>query len=622
LVNEWFAFCDFKIKIWPTIFANVVILFHLVVMKFERVFDILEHLKSYAPKTDILNAKVNKQWQAHSLDSFIEHTQFVASALLTLGFSPGDNVAIMSGNMPQWNFVDFGCQQVGMPTVPIYPTISNEDLKFILNHCEAKIIFISDKAVFQKISGLKAELTSLKFVYSFFQIEGVAHFDELLQLGRENNSPEQIESIKQNITPGDMYTLLYTSGTTGTPKGVMLSHHNMMSNVHICKDIAPFTNQWRALSFLPLNHVYERFLNTLYLFHGVSVYYAESFETIGENCREIKPQLFVAVPRVLERVLERITIAGDNLKGIKKIIFDWSMRIAERFELQKKNGWWYEIQRAICDVLVYKKWRMAVGGNIQVIVSGGAALNPKLERIFTCAQLPLLQGYGLTETCVVISVNRWHEKDRMFGTVGLVVENSEVKIAPEDGEILMKGPSLMLGYYKNPEATAAVIDSEGWFHTGDVGTFIEGRFLKITDRKKEIFKNSAGKYIAPIALENKLKESKYIEQSMVIGEGQKFASALIICSDVHLKSYFEEQKIQWPSNDAFTKHELTKKLISEQVKKVNAQLAPYEQIKRFHILDASWTVEGGEITPKLSLRRKIIAEKNKNIIDKIFGTED
>lgn len=591
-------------------------------MKMERVFDILEHLKSYAPKADILNAKVNKEWQAHSLDSFMEQTLFVASALLHLGFVPGDKVALMSGNMPQWNFVDFGCQQVGMPTVPIYPTISNEDLKFILNHCEAKIIFISDKAVYQKIVAIRDELNSLQFIYSFFPIEGVLHFDELLQLGKANFNAEQIEHIKQSIIPSDMYTLLYTSGTTGTPKGVMLSHHNMMSNVHICKDIAPFTNQWRALSFLPLNHVYERFLNTLYLFHGVSIFYAESFETIGENCREIKPQLFVAVPRVLERVLERITIAGDNLKGIKKIIFDWSMRIAARYELQSKNGWWYELQRSICDLFVYKKWRMAVGGAIEVIVSGGAALNPKLERIFTCAKLPLLQGYGLTETCVVVSVNRWKEADRMFGTVGVVVENSKVKIAAEDGEILMKGPSLMLRYYKNPEATAAVIDSEGWFHTGDVGTFVEGRFLKITDRKKEIFKNSAGKYVAPIAVENKLKESKYIEQSMVIGEGQKFASALIICSSAHCKVYFEEQNTEWPAGNAFADHELTKKLISEQVKIVNAQLATYEQIKRFQILNTSWTVEGGEITPKLSLRRKVITEKNKAIIDKIFGLED
>jgi long-chain acyl-CoA synthetase len=590
-------------------------------MNIERVFDILEHLKTYAPKLDILNVKRNKQWHSYSLQNFIDYTHWVASALLYLGFEKGDNVALMSGNMPEWNFVDYGCQQLGMPTVPIYPTISNEDLKYILNHCEAKIIFISDKAVYQKILAIRAELKYLKYIYSFLPIDTVPSFDDLLTVGKEQLNPNRIEQIKGSIKSTDMFTLLYTSGTTGTPKGVMLSHHNILSNLFICKDIASFTKQWRALSFLPLNHVYERFLNTLYLFHGVSIYYAESFETIGENCREIKPQIFVAVPRVLERVLERITIAGDNLKGIQKNIFDWSMRIATRYEMQGKNGIVYELQRKICDALVFKKWRKAVGGEIETIVSGGAALNPKLERIFTCAKLDLLQGYGLTETCVVVSVNRWEESCRMFGTVGLVVENTQVKIAEEDGEILMKGPSLMMGYYKNPEATAEVIDSEGWFHTGDVGTMVDGRFLKITDRKKEIFKNSAGKYISPIAIENKLKESKYIEQCMVIGDGEKFASALIICEKGNCKSYFTNNNIEWPDDASFMTHELLKQLIAEQVKIVNAQLAPYEQVKRYQLLDTQWTVETGEITPKMSLKRKVIAEKNKAIIEKIFGTE-
>lgn len=591
-------------------------------MKIERVFDILEHLKTYAPKSDILNAKYNKQWRAYSLQDFVERSQQVASALLHLGLSKGDTVALMSANMPEWNFVDFGCQQVAMPSAPIYPTISNEDLKFILNHCEAKIIFISDKSVYQKIQCIQGDLPHLKYIYSFFSTEGIPHFDEFLALGKSHLDIAQIERIKATILPTDMFTLLYTSGTTGTPKGVMLSHQNMMSNVYICKDIAPFTNQWRALSFLPLNHVYERFLNTLYLFHGVSIFYAESIESIGENCREIKPQLFVAVPRVLERVLERISIAGENLHGFKKMIFDWSMNIAVRYELEAKNGWLYEWQRKICDALVYKKWRAAVGGEIKIIVSGGAALNPKLERIFTCAQLPMLQGYGLTETCVVVSVNRWEEARRKFGTVGLVVENTEVKIADEDGEILMRGPSLMMGYYKNPEATAEVIDAEGWFHTGDVGTFVEGGFLKITDRKKEIFKNNAGKYVSPVSIENKLKECKYIEQCIVIGDGEKFASALIIPSSSHFKDYFEKKNLAPVAAQQLAQNEEVKKVIQEHVKKVNAVLAPYEQIKRPQLIQANWTVESGEITPKLSLRRKVIVEKNKAIIAKIFGGED
>ena len=510
-----------------------------------------------------------------------------------------------------------------MPSAPIYPTLSNEDLKYILNHCEAKIIFISDKSVYQKINALQSELPFLKHVYSFNPIEGLPHFSEFIALGKQHLDLDKINAIKDTIHENDLLTILYTSGTTGIPKGVMLSHKNMMSNVSICKDIAPFTNEWRALSFLPLNHVYERFLNTLYLFHGVSIYYAESFETIGENCREIHPHLFVAVPRVLERVMERITNAGEQLKGFKKRIFDWSMSVAERYELGRANGIIYELQRTICDALVYKKWRAAIGGEIKLVVSGGAALNPRIERIFTCANITLLQGYGLTETCVVVAVNRLDEARRCFGTVGVVVENSEVKIDEEDGEILMKGPSLMKGYYKNPEATAEVIDQDGWFHTGDVGTFVGGKFLKITDRKKEIFKNSAGKYISPIAIENKLKECKYIEQCIVMGEGQKFASALIICSVPHFKEYYAQQKLDWIADSStLIEQEPVKQVIAQHIKKTNATLAPYEQIKRYQLINAVWTVEGGEITPKQSLKRNVILQKNQAVIDKIFGVEE
>lgn len=590
-------------------------------MEINRVFDILDKLKVVAPKNDIINSKENKKWVSYSVDDFINNANYVSAALLQLGLKPGDKIAIMAGNMPKWNFVDYGAQQVNMPTAPIFPTISNDDLKYILNHCEAKIIFISDKATYQKINALQKELSHVQFIYSFNPLDGVNSFSEFLELGKQHLNPEKINAIKNHITENDLLTLLYTSGTTGQPKGVMLSHKNLLSNVKICQDIAPFTTKWRALSFLPLNHVYERFLNTLYLFHGVSIYYAESFETIGENCREIHPEIFVAVPRILERVLERITDTGEKLTGFKKRIFDWSMHLAERFELHGANGAWYALQRKLADKLVYKKWRAAVGGNIVAVVSGGAALNPRLERIFYCAGLNLLQGYGLTETCVVISVNRFDEANRMFGTVGVVIDNTEVKIAEEDGEILMKGPSLMLGYYKNPEATAEVIDKDGWFHTGDIGTFVDGKFLKITDRKKEIFKSSAGKYISPVAIENKLKESKYIEQCMVVGEGQKFASAIIIPSITNFKEYFTHQNIQWPGNSDMHLDETIKRVIAEQVKKVNGTLAAFEQLKRYQVINQVWGVESGEITPKLSLRRKVIHERNIDIINKIFGED-
>jgi long-chain acyl-CoA synthetase len=401
----------------------------------------------------------------------------------------------------------------------------------------------------------------------------------------------------------------------------MISHKNMLSNVKACKDIAPFTPDWRALSFLPLNHVYERFLNTMYLFQSVSIYYAENFETIGDNCREIHPQIFVAVPRIIERVLEKIVDAGEKLSGIKKRIFNLSIRIAETYEMNNANGSWYKLKRKFCDALVYKKWRKAVGGNIVCIVSGGAALNPRLQRIFACAKLPLLQGYGLTETCVVVAVNRLDEKNSMFGTVGTILENIKVKIAEEDGEILMKGPSLMLGYYKNQEATKEAIDAEGWFHTGDVGTLVNNKFLKITDRKKEIFKNSAGKYISPTLLENKINENKFVEQCMVVGEGQKFVSAIIIPSLSNFKDYCVKNNIEWSENTEMHHHEELKKLILNHIKQLNTLLAPYEQLKRCELIDASWTVETGEITPKLSLKRKVIYKKHIETLNKIFLVE-
>ncbi|MGZ3918693.1 MAG: AMP-dependent synthetase/ligase [Bacteroidia bacterium] len=591
-------------------------------MEIKRVFDILDDLKSKSSKTDILNSKENKKWVHYSVSDFYENAALVSSGLLALGLQKGDIVSLMSNNRPEWNFVDYGSQQVGMPTAPIYPTISPADLKFILNHSEAKIIFISDKSIYSKLVSMEDELPHLKYVFSFNKIEGVKHFSELVELGRQHPNSEKIAEIKNKTTENDLLTILYTSGTTGHPKGVMISHKNMLSNVKACQNFAPFKPEWRALSFLPLNHVYERFLNTLYLFHGVSIYYAENFETIGDNCREIHPQIFVAVPRILERVLEKICAAGEKLTGFKRKIFDLSIRLAEKYELNGKNGTWYEFQRKICDILVYSKWREAVGGKIVCIASGGAALNPRIERIFSCAKLTLLQGYGLTETCVVVAVNKFGKDNIMFGTVGPVVNNLEVKIAEEDGEILMRGPSLMLGYYKDPEGTAEAIDKGGWFHTGDVGVFIDNKFLKITDRKKELFKSSSGKYISPVAIENKLKECKYIEQCMVIGEGQKFASALIVPNMVNFKEYCKANNIEWEGNDAMLNSDELKKIIQSHVKQVNSTLAPYEQLKRCQVIRAHWSVEGGEITPKLSLKRKVIMAKNTEAISKIFSVEE
>jgi long-chain acyl-CoA synthetase len=591
-------------------------------MEITRVFDILDNLKVNSSKTDILNCKENKKWVSHSVSDFVSNVNFISAGLLALGLQKNDMVALMSNNRPEWNFVDFASQQVGMPLVPIFPTVGAADMKFILEHSESKIIFLSDKGIYQKLMGMINDLPNLKHVYSLNVIEGVKHISELVELGKKNYNQDKIEEIKNGISENDMFTLLYTSGTTGHPKGVMISHKGLLTNVKDLQNLAPISSDWRALSFLPCNHVYERVLVTLYLFKGVSVYYAENFETIAENCREIQPQIFVSVPRIFERVLEKIYGVGDKLTGFKKKMFDHSVMLAEKYELNGANGMWYELQRKVCDKLVYSKWRSAFGGKVVCIVSGGAALNPRIERVFCCAKITLLQGYGLTETSVAIAANCFGKNNIKFGTVGPVVKNVLVKIAEEDGEILMKGNSLMMGYYKNQEATDEAIDNEGWFHTGDVGVLIDNKFLKITDRKKELFKTSAGKYISPVALENNLKECKFIEQCMVIGDGQKFASAIIIPNLINFKEYCKVNNIEWLDNETMMTNEILTKLINTHVKQVNDAHAPYEHLKRCKLISANWTVEGGEITPKLSLKRKVIKEKNKITIDLIFGAED
>lgn len=591
-------------------------------MEITRVFDILDLYKTKYKKEDVLAAKENKVWKKHSSDDFIKNVDLVSYGLLSLGLANKDKVAIIANNRPEWNFCDYGCQQADIVTVPIFPTISNVDLEFILNHGDVKAVFISDKSIYAKLIAIEKNIPNVKHIISFNPIEGILSFEEFLKLGERQADVEKLNAIKQSILPSNLLTILYTSGTTGIPKGVMITHHNLVSNVISCQNFAPFDSSWRALSFLPLNHVYERMVSTLYLYRGISIYYAEGLETIGDNLKEIKPQVFVSVPRLIERVYEKITATGEKLTGSKRKIFDWSMRIANTYELNDKNGWWYKLQHKLADKLVFSKWREAVGGKLVCIASGGAALNPKLERIFLCANIVCLQGYGLTETCVVVSVNRYGEDNIRIGTCGPVIDGVEVKIAEEDGEILVKGPNLMLGYYKNNEATAEVIDQDGWFHTGDVGTFVEGKFLKITDRKKEIFKTSSGKYIAPLMIENKIKECRYVEQSMVIGENQKFASALIVPSFNNFKEYCTEKNITWTNNQDMSTHEELRRLINDHIKLINKSLAPFEQLKRVAILNKEWSIEGGELTPKMSLKRKIIREKNMDAIHKIFAVED
>ena len=587
-------------------------------MEIKRVFDLLKHYQQNNPRPDALVTKVDGQWKNYSTNDFVDYVDHLSYGLANIGINKDDKVAIISNNRPEWNFADYASQQCGAISVPVYPTISLHDLIFILNDAQVKLIFVSSADLYQKVAEASKQASSVKFIYSFNQIESVAHWTELYENGKKSPVKEKIETTKSQIDGNDLLTILYTSGTTGTPKGVMLSHNNLLSNSFASQYLCPFQKEWKALSFLPLNHVYERMLNTLYIYLGLGIYYAESLETIGDNLKEVKPQVFATVPRLLEKVYDKIVAKGHEQTGIKKKLFFWALDLGLKYELNGANGWWYEMQLSLANKLVFSKWREALGGNVTAAVSGGAALQPRLARVFNAAKIVVLEGYGLTETSPVVAVNSFKPNGIMFGTVGEVIDGVTVKIA-EDGEILVKGPNVMLGYYNRPDATAEVIDKEGWFHTGDIGKFIDNRYLKITDRKKEIFKTSGGKYIAPIMIENKLKESPYIEQALVVGENQKFAAALIVPAFAAIKDYCSKQQIAYNTHDDLINNKTIINLINAAVEEANQTLAPYETIKKVILMNREWTIDNGEMTPKLSLKRKVIIEANKTQIDKMFS---
>lgn len=587
-------------------------------MSVTRIFDIIPQLLEKYNKPNALAAKENGKWVEYSTRQFADSVNYLSYGLFNLGIEREDKIGIISNNRPEWNFADYAIQQSGCVSVPIYPTISENDLNFIFSDAKIKYVFVSTVDLYNKVKAVAVNCPSVKGIYTFNKVEGAKHWTELLNDGIKNPKEKEIEAIKSTIKPNDLFSILYTSGTTGNPKGVMLSHNNLISNSIACKVLCPFAADWKALSFLPLNHVYERMLNTLYLYLGVSIYYAESIDAVGENLKEVKPQIFVTVPRLLEKVYDKIIAKGAELSGMKKMIFFWAVNLGLRFELNGANGWWYELQLKIANKLVFSKWREALGGNIVAVASGGAALQPRLARVFNAARIPCLEGYGLTETSPVIAVNNFTPNSICFGTVGPVIEHVTVSFA-EDGEILVKGPNVMLGYFNRPDATAESIDKDGWFHTGDIGEFVDNRFLKITDRKKEIFKTSGGKYIAPVMIENKLKESPFIEQVMVIGENEKYASALIVPAFAYLKEYCKRHNIEFTSNEALIQNQEIKARIVEEVEKVNKQLAHYETIKRPELLAREWSIDKNEMTPKLSLKRKIIMTANKDLIAKIYG---
>jgi long-chain acyl-CoA synthetase len=590
-----------------------------------RIFDIPYLQKEKFPKEDCIASKVNGAWLKISTQNFITTAETLAYGFIASGINKGDGIAtICSNNRIEWNFVDLAIQMTGAIHVPIYPTISDDDYKFIFKDAEIKYVFVSDVKLYDRIKVIAKDIPAIRNVHTFDEISGAPHWKEMLGVGEKNPCPEKLESIKRSISPADLATLIYTSGTTGTPKGVMLSHNNLVSNILASKVFVPVREDGRALSFLPLCHVYERMLNYLYQYLGISIYYAESIDAIGDNLKEVKPEVFVAVPRVLEKVYDKVLAAGNALTGIKKKLFFWSVDLGIRFEMGHANGWWYDFQLSIARKLVFKKWQAGVGGNIKVIASGSAPLQPRLQRIFWAAGIPVLEGYGLTETSPVISVNRLTPGDAKFGTVGPLIPGVEVKIA-DDGEILCKGPNVMMGYYKRPDLTMEAIDKDGWFHTGDIGVFLDNKFLMITDRKKELLKTSGGKYVAPQPIENKFKESPYISQIMVVGDGRKFTGALIVPNFHNLEAWCKTNKIEVGDSPLRgTKQSLVQNpkiltLFDSERDRLNASFGHVEQVKRYELLPDEWTTPGGELTPTLKLKRKFILEKYKWAVEKIYA---
>lgn len=595
----------------------------------KRLFDCLEYNLEKSGIADMLAGKENGKWRSYSTQEVKETVDRLSAGLLKLGIGPADmtaegrdKIALISKNRPEWVMVDLAVQQVGAILTPIYPTINVNELEYILNDAQVKIVYVNDQESYHKVLSLKDRVPSIKEVFTFEQVVNARHWKEMLvPVGDEER--RSIKSISDSLRYEDLATIIYTSGTTGKPKGVMLSHENILSNVMASMPCFPPGENMRALSFLPLNHIFERMVTYLYLYKGISIYYAESLETIGDNLKELKPHLFTTVPRLLEKVYDRIMSKGHELTGVKKKLFFWAHELATKYEINKNMGFAYNVQLALANKIIFKKWREALGNNIRCIVSGGAACQVRLIRIFTAAQIPILEGYGLTETSPVISVNSFQAKDRKFGTVGPLIANVQVKIA-EDGEILCKGPNVMMGYYKSPQLTEEAIIND-WFYTGDIGMMVDGdgnspgRFLKITDRKKELFKTSGGKYVAPLAIENKLKESRFVEQVMVVGADKKFVGALIIPSFSNLKEWGRLNGISDLNNDSLIRNRKVIEMYGDLVDSFNKYFNPVEQIKKFELLPSEWSVETGELTPKMSLKRKVVMEKFREPIERIYG---
>lgn len=592
-------------------------------MECKRLFDCIEHQLQHFPKQDMLAAKENGVWRKYATEEIAQIVNETSAGLLNLGLSANDftpegsdKIAIISGNRPEWLIADMAAQQIGVIWVPVYPTTNPLELVFILNDAAVKYMFVSNFELYQKVMSIRDQVPCLKELYTFDHIQGAKHWSELRVT--DTSTLEKVEAIKKSIPVEQVATFIYTSGTTGTPKGVMLTHQNVYFNLYSGKASFPFPDapDQKVLSFLPLNHIFEKVASYIYMYSGMSVYYAESLDTIGENLLEIKPDGFSTVPRLLEKVFEKIMIKGEQLSGIKRTLFYWAVALGEKYDNLVPGSWWYRTQLKIANKIIFSKWREGLGGNVKFIVTGGAACQVKLLRIFNAAQIPVFEGYGPTENSPIISINLNRPGGTKFGTVGHVIQGVELKLQP-DGEICVAGPSVMKGYYKRPDLTAETI-IDGWLHTGDIGELIDGKYLKITDRKKELFKTSGGKYVAPQPIENKMKESPFIEQIVLVGDNKKFVSALIVPGFSKLKEWAKQHGIEYKNNEYIAKHPMVNALISDEVEVYNRFFNPVEQVKKFTLLSREFTIDNAELTPKLSVRRKNVLENFAKEVEEMY----
>ncbi|AND63068.1 AMP-dependent synthetase [Flavobacterium covae] len=584
-----------------------------------RLFDFPYYQLEQNNLPDALVTKYNGKWVKTSTQEYLDKANAVSRALIAMGVQRDDKIAIISSNnRTEWNIMDIGVLQIGAQTVPIYPTISEQDYEYILNHSESKYCFVSDKEVLNKLNAIKANLSNLIDVFTFDEIPSEKNWTDLLTIGKDTSTQNFVEERKNNVKPNDLATIIYTSGTTGKPKGVMLSHHNIVSNVLNSSDRIPLVaGKAKAMSFLPICHIFERVILYIYQYYSISIYFAESIDKISDNFQEVKPDVFTVVPRLLEKVYDKIYAKGTELTGIKKKIFFWAVELGLKYEPYGKNGWWYEFQLKIARKLIFSKWQEALGGNVKIMVSGSAALQTRLTRVFSAAGMPVMEGYGLTETSPVISVNDMRNGLFRIGTVGKPINNVEIKIG-EDGEILFKGPNLMMGYYKDQAQTDEVIKN-GYFHTGDIGEFDKDGFLRITDRKKEMFKTSGGKYVAPQILENIFKQSRFIEQIMVVGEGQKMPAAIIQPAFEFIREWAHIHHVNIGStNEELVQNPEVIKRIYQEINHFNAKFGNWEQVKKIELTPDVWSIDGGQLTPTLKLKRKVVLEKYKDLYAKIY----